>query len=376
MTTTNRSFTSSKSIAGIAALATVSLIAAARPALAATEPGYSHESYAVVPNVTWMTNLPDSLKLSYMSIPGTHDTMAVWGGDTTQTQSMDLNTQLFAGIRSLDIRLLFEDNVFGLTHGQIVQPGNFDGVMQTVSSFLHSFPGETVLMRIRDEREGFGNTMTFEDAFRTYWSKYSDIFWMNPNNETNPTLGEIRGKVVVLQNFSSSQSAYGLDYISSNSPFHVQDDYTLNSNWDLYNKWTEVLNQLGTANLVGTLCIGTQCTPLDHDNQGKLYVNYLSGSTGVFPYFVASGKSDPSTGGPLLATGKTTPGFSGWPDFPRTSCAGSVCTISFEGTNNLAYNWLTGVQRKRVGIIMADFPGPGLISAIIALNQEAAKNFN
>ncbi len=351
MTTTNRSFVSSKAIAGIAALATVSFFAAGRPAFAGYEAGYWHESYSLAPNVNWMSKLPDSMRLSHMSIPGTHDTMAQYLGFEVQTQSMDLYTQLFSGVRVLDIRIMFEFNTFGLSHGAVPLPGNFDHVMQTVGGFLQAFPSETVLMRISDEENGLGNTIGFEDAFKTYWSTYSNVFW-HPSGDTNPKLGDLRGKVVVLQHFSAT-GTYGLSY----NNFNLQDNYTLSSNWDLYSKWSSVKNQLIAAN---------QYT----GNESTMYMNYLSGSSGAAPYFVASGKVAPDTNSNLLSTGETTPAFNNYPDFPRTACVGSVCTISFEGTNGLTYSWLTASQRTRVGIIMADFPGPELINAIIALNQQ------
>jgi 1-phosphatidylinositol phosphodiesterase len=351
MTTNSiRNFFSTSAIAGIATLVSLSAV----PAFAGTEPGYSHESFALFPNTSWMSNLPDSLKLSHMSIPGTHDSMAHVGGDSVQTQTMDLSTQLFAGIRMFDIRIMFEFNTFGLSHGVIPQPGNFDGVMQAVSSFLQSNPREMVLMRVKDEYDGLGNTVSFEDAFKVYWNRYSNVFWRNPTGTTNPTLGELRGKVVVLQNFAGNDS-YGLSYGS----LYAQDNYNLTTNWDLYNKWTDVKNQLVLANTVA----GTQ---------DRMYINFLSGATGAFPYFVASGKSSSATDAPLLSTGETTPAYNNWPDFPRTGCFIGICTISFEGTNNLTYNWLTQAPRTRTGIIMADFPGPGLIEAVAAVNKNAS----
>ena len=107
----------------------------------------------------------------------------------------------------------------------------------------------------------------------------------------------------------------------------------------------------------------------------KVFINYLSGAMAdgsanvVFPYFVASGKSYWSTAAPQLATGKMTPFFTGWPEFPRVGCVGDLCTIVYEGTNQLTYQWLKAAPRNRVGIIMADFPGPGLIDQIIAVNN-------
>lgn len=348
----------------------ISLLACATVSFAGVEPGYSHDSNPSAYHQSWMTVLPDSLKLSYMSIPGTHDSMAHIGGDSVQTQSLSLNNQLYAGIRVLDIRILFQFNQFDLSHGVMPQPGNFDSVMQTVSEFLYNFPRETVLMRVKEEMHGLGNTESFEDAFKIYWSRYSHVFWQNQSKEADPSLGEIRGKVVVLQDFNATGS-YGLSYGS----FHAQDNYTLTTNWDLYTKWTEVKNQLELANAVGNYCTPLYCFSTNPANANLQFINYLSGATGVFPYFVASGKSSPATDAPRLATGKTTPGFSGWPDFPRTACFLGICTISFEGTNNLTYNWLAAGRRMRVGIIMADFPGDGLIREVIAVNQQALNGF-
>ncbi|MCJ8270340.1 MAG: hypothetical protein MJK04_13175, partial [Psychrosphaera sp.] len=102
-------------------------------------------------------------------------------------------------------------------------------------------------------------------------------------------------------------------------------------------------------------------------------MNYLSASTGEFPYFYASGHSNPATGAPRLATGMTTPIFDdSWPDYPRVSCvwlAVEVCTIAYEGNNILTADFIednNGITY--VGIIMADFPGERLIKRVTNLN--------
>ena len=293
--------------------------------------------------------------------------MARLGGDAGQTQSMDLGTQLHSGIRASDIRICFTLNTFLLSHGVVVQPGNFEDVMNTLTQFLSAHPREAVFMRVKQEEDFGGNSYSFEQVFENFWSRYSEFFWHGTG--TNPSLGEIRGKIVVLQDFTASNS-YGIGW----SSFNKQDNYGLSSNWDLYNKWTEVKDQLNTASLVGTLCVQItgRCVTLTPGNEDRSYINFLSGATGVFPYFVASGKSSPGTGAPLLATGKTSPGWKSWPDFPRVDCFIGICTIAFEGTNNLTYNYLVQMAPARVGIIMADFPGPGLIDRIVAANYQLA----
>src|SRR6266540_4907287 len=69
----------------------------------------------------WMRWVPDSTPLSILSIPGTHDTMAHYGGPLVQTQSLPLREQLRAGIRSLDIRARHVEDTFLIYHGFIYQ---------------------------------------------------------------------------------------------------------------------------------------------------------------------------------------------------------------------------------------------------------------
>jgi 1-phosphatidylinositol phosphodiesterase len=329
-----------------AASLTLACLLTAAPALAIDNGGYSHDSSNGAYNPNWLGNLADGLSLSQLSLPGTHDTMAFYGGDIPQAQSMPLLNQLNAGVRVLDIRCNHYYNSFYINHGPIYQFANFDDVLGTVKQFLQANPRETVLMRVKEEWNPSGDTREFWQTFQTYQQKYPGLFWNYSG--PNPTLGQVRGKVVVLQNFSAPQM-FGIDYNSLNA----QDNYVLSTNWDLYNKWTAVKNQLNNAN--------------NNPNNGTLYINYLSGSTGSFPYFVASGQSSPQTSAPQLATGLTTPGWnSSYPDFPRVACFWGICTIAFEGTDKLTAERLGNY--RHVGILMADFPGKDLINGIIAVN--------
>ena len=318
-------------------------------ALAHESPGYSHRSEAGTSNPRWMTALRDDTKLSELSIPGTHDTMAFYGGDIVQTQSMSLEAQLRGGIRVLDIRCRRIENTFAIHHGPVFQKVFFGDVLNTVIRFLSENPGETVLMRVKEEHTAERNSETFEETFsRRYWIPHQSSFWQPSSN--NPTLGEIRGRIVVLQNFKAD-AKYGIDYGS----IKTQDKYRVSDNWALYDKWVEVRRHLNDA---------------DTGDANMTFMNYLSGSGGSFPYFVASGHSSKGTGAPRLATGLTTPGWKDkYPDFPRVDCVIGICTIAFEGTNVLAYQRIGKKYTRRVGMVMADFPGPGLIERVIHLND-------
>jgi 1-phosphatidylinositol phosphodiesterase len=160
---------------------------------------------------------------------------------------------------------------------------------------------------------------------------------------------EMRGKLVLLSNVYSLH-AYGISYSSLN----IQDNYYLRTNWDLYNKWERIKAQINRSNA---------------KTNNTIYMNYLSGSGGVFPYFVASGHSSPQTSAPRLSTALTEPGFkSYYPDFPRAARIGVFATIYFEGTNTLTANYLSSKKVSYCGIVMADFPGMRLIDNIIACN--------
>jgi len=107
------------------------------------------------------------------------------------------------------------------------------------------------------------------------------------------------------------------------------------------------------------------------DKSSRYRFNFLSGSGGSFPYFVASGHSNPATGAPRLSTGLTTlTNPNTYPDFPRTACALGICTISFEGTNNLYRAHMAG---GHTGVVFMDFPGHALVRKIFMQNPVATK---
>ncbi|HET9143936.1 phosphatidylinositol-specific phospholipase C [Actinophytocola sp.] len=337
----------------MATLASLGLAFAA-PAAAHETAAYSHDSTIGLTSTDWMRSLSGTRSLSSLSVPGTHDTGAsVAGGDITLTQSMNLATQLSSGIRAWDIRLGKDGSGrLKIYHGISRQGQDFENdVLATVDRFLRAHPGETVLMRIQHET---GPTAGFDTAVKAGLDRFPARVYRGASN--NPRLADIRGKIVVLQNFSSGMR-FGIPWNS----LRIQDAYHLTTNWDLANKWRAIKTQLGAA----------QTGPAT-----AIYVNFLSGSGGSFPYFVASGHSSPGTGAPNLLTGWTrgiinTCGRSAncIPEYRSVNCFLGTCSVAFEGTNAMTMNDVLGRPRSaRLGIVYADFPGRGLISAIINHN--------
>lgn len=309
---------------------------------------YSSDNQIDYENQEWMSNISDDTRLYELSIPGTHDTMSTGpGGDIVRTQSLTLTTQLNAGIRYLDIRVRAIDNVFTIHHDLVYLNVNFGHVLNEVTSFLKAHPSELILMRVKQEYDPV-SWNEFNQILNSYLHNSSYANYFVTPTESNPKLADIRGKILVLRDFSGG--SVGIPYGS----FHIQDNYHLKTNWDLYNKWLSVKEQLDYANKT-------------NGNQGV--INYLSGSGGAFPYFVASGHSSPGTSAPRLATGLTHPGWSGsYPDFPRINWFLGIATIVFEGTNILTHDYIKSNGIDHVGIVVADFPGKDLINIIISQN--------
>lgn len=310
---------------------------------------YSHDGSSSYSKPNWMSKINNATRLDRISMVGTHDTASFIGGDITQTQSMSITEQLKMGVRVMDIRCQHMNNVLQIYHGIQDQKRTFDQVISEVTQFLKSNPSETVLLKISaDGTTAKNNTNTYENAFLSVYNKYKSYFWVGDYNSI-PFLGNVRGKIVILQSFSGGEK-YGYRWRNAT----IQDEYTIKNNWDLYNKWTKVKNFLNQT--------------LSSRGGNGFYINFLSASGGSFPYFVVSGQSSSQTNAPLLMTGLTTPGWkSSYPDFPRVSCLGSLCSIAFLGTNQLTADYVRG-KKGYFGIIMTDFPGPDLVDVIINTN--------
>lgn len=323
---------------------------------------YSHKSYVIEDHSDWMKKLNNDKKLSHLSIIGTHGSGARFGGDISQNQSLTIQRQLQAGARILDISLKLWENTLYVYHGTIYQWLTFDDVVEQITDFLNHHPTETVILRIRVAGKPVKPKTTFADALLKIISEKKEFFYETKSSLGWVTLGETRKQIVLLRDFTAygDITKYGYKYSKNNPKFVVSDAYHLSTNWALYKKWLTVKEAIKFAN-------DNHQKP---EYQSKAFVTFLSGSGGSFPYFVVSGKSSHGTFAPLLSTGLTTPAFKKWyPDFPRKSCFGWLCSIFFLGTNPLTYKHIKLDKTKFTGWLLTDFPGPGLLRRVINLNK-------
>ncbi len=357
------------------------------PTVKRRENEYYSEQQVKLIAANWMRWLPDAVRLSELSIPGTHDTMAVHGhplvADSAQCQSLPLRDQLRAGIRALDIRVVRvqgerEDGTltptyFTITHGPTLQNAWFGAdVLAVIAAFLRRSTDDTVFVRVledaRDTPGGRKHVGWVQDHFpggrparllfaghtrqsaaevlQSYLAApapdaptqtYADFaYGWNGTGFTgsaNPTLGELRGRMIIVDAGclgTDGGSIDGLGFPKLNqAPFRIASSGTLPAIGFDKVKWFGSRDSKGVRQALQATAAGSA---------DSIYFNEMNGVgdwDGPYPYMVA--------GGDELGV--------------------------HDGQNALAFDYfLGGNQQRTTGIVMMDFPGAGLIAQIIAHN--------
>jgi 1-phosphatidylinositol phosphodiesterase len=177
--------------------------------------------------------------LSQLSIPGTHNTCALYEPfyGTSKCQDLTIADQLAIGVRYLDIRCRHVDNSFKIYHGPISQHLTFAAVVTACIDFLAGNPAECIVMSVNEESTPSHNTRTFEETFASYVAEHPRRWELST---TIPTLDQARGKIVLLRRFSADSYANGIDAsrwpvnatftIDSPARLRVQDEYIVPHN--------------------------------------------------------------------------------------------------------------------------------------------------
>lgn len=182
-----------------------------------------HLGYHDRPAANWMSRVPDDVKISDLSIPGTHESCARFDGASAgharcQDEKLGFEIQLHSGIRYVDIRCRATNGIFAIHHGPVYQKWNFGHVLQACWDFLQKFRSETVLMRIQQEYSNVSQA-AFQAIFNGHYGQWHYRFHIS---STIPTLGEVRGKIVLIS--GNPYLGKGLQYTNDNT-FDIQDLY-------------------------------------------------------------------------------------------------------------------------------------------------------
>lgn len=205
----------------------------------------------------WMSFVPNNKPLSHISIPGTHDSCARKGAAlidafvATQNPECTILKQLEDGIRYLDIRCCAIDGVFTIHHDKFYLGINFGKVLEQCIHFLYEHPSEAIIMRIQQENSSVSDT-EFKKIFDEKYFIYQKKMYMD---SSIPTLGQVRGKIVILSNVLSIS---GINYRS----IKKQDDYKNVSLPSKLGKIERFIDESVSVNKDG--------------NHGNLYLNHCS----------------------------------------------------------------------------------------------------
>lgn len=187
----------------------------------------------------WMKYVDDNKFLDELSIPGTHDSGTCSVDNDTEPQSSQVKcqqdyipTQLLEGIRYFDIRL-GKGNDPGICHGDFYlfkKDGYYlhlSDVIGYFKTFLSENPREVLIMLASR-----GNDEATDDSVTTAFAKVMDdkpdLFYTSSHV---PTLGEVRGKIVLLRRFrlagnSASGHTWGLDLTEWDDKIKAHSDST------------------------------------------------------------------------------------------------------------------------------------------------------
>ncbi|KAL2885217.1 1-phosphatidylinositol phosphodiesterase [Ceratocystis lukuohia] len=278
-------------------------------------------------NTDWMAPIADNTPLSSLSIPGSHNSMTYnIRNSLFQTQIAPLIQQLNGGIRYIDITCRYNKRDILAYHG-IYETGYTLGyVLETLFDFLDANPRETIVLRIQR-----GGILDRSNEFIKFFEKYFDtssgfdgrvadrIYSKGTDGITMiPTLGELRGKVFILQDFETSiPGRYGLPWnkdavTSYNHKFSVGGLF-------IKSIWASIKSHLSKAPSAG-------CK--------KLRITHTTASVGVSPISLAA---------------RSHPGM---------------------GMNKYLGQHLLLKEGGCFGIVVMDFPGMFLVQGIINLNDK------
>ncbi|HTQ16801.1 phosphatidylinositol-specific phospholipase C [Mycobacterium sp.] len=234
---------------------TVLCAAALAPAAMLARPLVARADEQSIDLPRWMARLADDAPLSGITIPGTHDSGARFGGVApvvdfvtalwVQCQNWTVTQQLNAGVRFLDVRCHAEpDGTLRIHHMFVDEQLSLTDVLRECVAFLAANPTEALLMRVQQEASTMPEPQ-FVAAFERHVREADadDRIYRAP---AIPQLRLVRGRIVLMPNKLPS-----LGGISWTGPLvSIEDD------WDMgylapaeavERKWRSVVASLDAA---------------------------------------------------------------------------------------------------------------------------------
>ena len=214
---------------------------------------------------SWMSQLSDTAWISELSIPGTHNSGALYEpiAGTAACQTMTIADQLEAGVRFFDIRCRHEDDRFTIYHGPVFQKQSYDEIENVMQTFLKKHDKEVLLVSLKQENSPRRTSKPFDETVRQYIENSGGLYFTKGHL---PQLKEVRGKIVLLRRFPTKPDL-GIDATNwghggayQGRQLFIQDRFELR---DASVKWSLVKDALHQAKKI--------------DDERILRLNFTSG---------------------------------------------------------------------------------------------------
>ncbi|KAG6334884.1 hypothetical protein ID866_4208 [Astraeus odoratus] len=321
-------------------------------------------SLVVIPrrdSSSFLKGIPDSVPLSCLMLPGTHETMAFYGWPISQCQSQNrsLDIQLNAGIRVIDVRLSIIGTRLIAYHGIVSQRTPFSDILRQLHTFLSasSTCSETVVVSIKQEDN---DTRRFSELVREEILASPgglDLWYLE---HRIPKLGEVRGKAVMFSRFGGQGQGWRNGAIGIHPPIWP-DSERLGFTWKCKETLVRTQDWYAIPSFLWIpekVALSTEIlVPPEDSPSSVLSITFLSASS-------------PLALPPLIARGL------GWPKI----------RLGFEGVNARVGKWLldrltgppdkddTAGPRVRGWALMDFFQDPaGLVPLFIECNFRGRK---
>ncbi|XP_076135636.1 1-phosphatidylinositol phosphodiesterase-like [Alosa pseudoharengus] len=151
------------------------------------------ESY----DIGWMKSIDNNKLISDITVPGTHDTMALHWGSFVECQAWSLENQLKAGIRYLDLRVKMCEEKLKLVHGCFSQHITLPEVLSIIQTFLKDYVSEAILVRVKLENVTPNHKQDAKNLIENFLRDNPGIETWDKSNV--PSMGDVRGKIVFIQ---------------------------------------------------------------------------------------------------------------------------------------------------------------------------------
>ncbi|KAJ6108306.1 hypothetical protein N7523_009629 [Penicillium sp. IBT 18751x] len=259
----------------------------------------------------WMHELRDDTVLSSLSIPGTHNSPTCHlAPPSVRCQAVSPREQLENGVRFFDIRvqpqypqelkeeLILVHSVFPIS---LTGTKYFRDLMKEINEFLDKNPSETLIISLKREGPGDAKDEQLAHILNKHYAKDDNQrWWTRPKI---PTLGEARGKVILLRRFNIPEdlkqkheghgwgidgSAWADNTANAECPsgqLCIQDFYEVQESTNIEKKIQYVKDHIDRASK-------TRYPFGEHPGPHPFYINFLSASnfwkTNTWPEKIAA----------------------------------------------------------------------------------------